>query len=127
MFKGFVKDDLKSMETLYTKSYITYKEAHDAAEELCKVTMGDRGSIDVLAIGFEPAGTWWNGNQEQIKKDGRVYALHGWSGESYADSWQVVDGTEAVGSYDIRPVYVPNTDPDDLNDFDILDYEIIER
>lgn len=46
-YRGIVKDDLGTMETKKTKWYSTYKEAHDAAENLCKKTMGDRGSIDV--------------------------------------------------------------------------------
>jgi hypothetical protein len=46
-YRGIVTDDLGTMETRKTKYYGTYKEAHDAAEKLCKRTMGDRGSIDV--------------------------------------------------------------------------------
>jgi len=44
---GIVRDALNSLETRKTKLYDTYKEAHDAAERLCKRTMGDRGTIDV--------------------------------------------------------------------------------
>ena len=46
-YRGIVKDDMGSMESKQTKWYDTYKEAHDAAEKLCKRTMGDRGSISV--------------------------------------------------------------------------------
>ena len=46
-YRGVVKDDLKTMETKYTKWYDTYKEAHEAAEKLCKRTYGNRGSLDV--------------------------------------------------------------------------------
>ena len=46
-YRGVVTDSLKSMDTRKTKTYDTYKEAHDAAEKLCKRTMGDRGSISV--------------------------------------------------------------------------------
>jgi hypothetical protein len=35
------------LNTRITKYYETYKEAHDAAEKLCKKTMGDRGEISV--------------------------------------------------------------------------------
>jgi hypothetical protein len=49
-YRGIVTDDLKSMDDRKTKKYDTYKEAHDAAEALCKRTMGDRGSIDVEQI-----------------------------------------------------------------------------
>lgn len=49
-FIGVVKDCLKTMEPRKTNSYDTYKEAHDAAERLCKRTMGDRGTIDVIIV-----------------------------------------------------------------------------
>jgi len=47
MFRGLVIDELKTLNTRKTKLYLTYKEAHNAAENLCKRTMGDRGRIDV--------------------------------------------------------------------------------
>jgi hypothetical protein len=46
-FIGIVRDQLHTMEDRKTKPYATYKEAHDAAEKLCKRTMGDRGTIEV--------------------------------------------------------------------------------
>lgn len=49
MYKGIVKDQLGTMER-ETKLYLTYKDAHDAAEKLCKRTMGDRGIIDVVQV-----------------------------------------------------------------------------
>jgi hypothetical protein len=70
---------------------------------------------------FAPAGKWWNGNQEQIKVNGKIYALHGWNGESYTDSWQVVNDFDAIGKYDIRPVYITLDEPE------LTDYQIIER
>lgn len=76
-----------------------------------------------LAPVFEPAGKWWNGGQEQIKKDGITYALYGWNGESYTDSWEVVDGTEPAGKYDIRPIYQQVGE----DEFEIIDYEIIRE
>jgi hypothetical protein len=50
MFIGIIKDELKSLPDRKTKPYDTYKEAHDAAEALCKRTYGDRGSIDVKEV-----------------------------------------------------------------------------
>jgi hypothetical protein len=47
-YQGAVIDGLKTMDTRYTRNYGSYKEAHDAAERLCKKTMGDRGHIDVI-------------------------------------------------------------------------------
>lgn len=45
-YVGIVKDQL-NQETRKTKGYDTYKEAHDAAERLCKRTIGSRGTISV--------------------------------------------------------------------------------
>jgi len=47
MYRGIVKDQMGTFDTKHTKYYETYQEAHDAAEKLCKRTMGDRGTIDV--------------------------------------------------------------------------------
>jgi len=49
-YKGFVIDKMKEFETRKTKYYKTYKEAHDAAEKLCKKTYGDRGTIEVKGV-----------------------------------------------------------------------------
>ena len=46
-YRGLVIDQLKTMTTRKTGVYDTYKEAHDAAEKLCKKTMGERGTIEV--------------------------------------------------------------------------------
>lgn len=46
-YKGIVTDKMGTMDTRKTKYYATYKDAHDAAEKLCKKTMGDRGEISV--------------------------------------------------------------------------------
>jgi len=49
-YQGIVRDQLKTMDDRRTRLYDTYKAAHDAAEKLCKRTMGDRGAIDVVTI-----------------------------------------------------------------------------
>ncbi len=46
-YKGLVKDRLQSLPDRTTKYYSTYKEAHDAAESLCKRTLGARGTVEV--------------------------------------------------------------------------------
>jgi len=104
MYRGIVKDQLKTLETRKTREYSTYKEAHDAAEKLCKRTYGDRGTIDVE----ETPGRWWNGDQELIEKNGEVYALNGWNGKSYTSSWKCLgedcmDASEET--YTITPIY----------------------
>lgn len=115
MYRGIVKDQLKTLETYKTGEYSTYKEAHDAAEALCKRTYGDRGTINVE----ETPGRWWNGDQELIEKNGEVYALNGWNGESYTDSWKCVGEHHMEASqesYTITPIY------DEIGD--AVDYEI---
>lgn len=47
VYRGVVVDSLKTLPPRWTKNYDTYKEAHDAAEKLCKRTYGDRGFIEV--------------------------------------------------------------------------------
>lgn len=70
---------------------------------------------------FKQAGKWWNSRDvDLIEKDGTIYALHGWNGESYTESWQVVGRTESVGKFDIRPVYEQVGD----DQFEIVDYEV---
>ena len=49
-YRGVVEDQMKTMDKRKTKHYNTYKDAHDAAERLCKKTIGDRGTIDVEII-----------------------------------------------------------------------------
>jgi len=49
-FRGLIIDELKTLETKKTKFYDSYQEAHQAAEKLCKKTMGDRGIINVEEI-----------------------------------------------------------------------------
>lgn len=68
---------------------------------------------------FKEAGKWWNGGQDQIEKDGKIYALYGWNGESYTDSWEVIDRTEAGERFDIKPIYEQVG-----AEFEIVDYEI---
>ena len=44
-YKGIVKDRMGSLDPKETRWHATYKDAHDAAERLCKVTIGERGTI----------------------------------------------------------------------------------
>lgn len=58
-----------------------------------------------LETKFQYSGKWWNGGQTLITKDGKTYALYGWNGVSYTDSWQVIDSSENAGKYDIQPAF----------------------
>lgn len=46
-YRGLVLDRMDTVETRKTKWYDTYKEAHEAAEKLCKKTIGERGKITI--------------------------------------------------------------------------------
>lgn len=91
-YQGIVKDQMGTMDTLKTRICDTYKGAHDAAETLCKKTMGDRGTIDINTItktsttrrfysvkyrnwGADSAGMAWFDNKEDADKfyDSRDY------------------------------------------------------
>lgn len=92
--RGLVIDECKVMDTRKTKWYDTYKEAHDAAEKLCKRTMGNRGRIDVETLisfkdltvgdayveggGFRTNAGDYNGNWYQANatdKDGNEFTI----------------------------------------------------
>jgi hypothetical protein len=47
-YRGLIIDTIHTLDDRKTKWYSTYKEAHDAAESLCKRTMGDRGTIEII-------------------------------------------------------------------------------
>ena len=50
-YMGVIKDRLGSLPTYGTKSYETYKEAHDAAEKLEKKHgVGERYNIKVIKV-----------------------------------------------------------------------------
>lgn len=57
-YRGLINDRLKTLETRETRLYDTYQEAHLAAENLCKHTMGDRGDVSVVEI-------MWEGGKEE--------------------------------------------------------------
>ena len=72
---------------------------------------------------FKEVGTWWNDSSiHLIEKDGNVYALAGWNGESYYNSWKVIeDGlTASEEEYIITPIYKQLGE----DDFEVIDYEI---
>jgi len=75
---------------------------------------------------FKEAGKWWNDNSiELIEKNDKIYALYGWNGEKYYNSWQVIeDGlTASKEEYTITPIY------EQVNEdwIEVIDYEIREN
>ena len=74
-------------------------------------------------MNFKEAGTWWNDSSiHLIEKEGNIYALSGWNGESYYNSWKVTeDGlTASEEEYIITPIYKQLSE----DDFEVIDYEI---
>jgi hypothetical protein len=72
---------------------------------------------------FLLAGYWKNHKYiPLIKKDGRAYALFGWDGEKYVDSWRYYGdhNIETNESFTITPIY---TQLDD-GSLEITDYDI---
>ena len=50
---------------------------------------------------------WNNGDIPMVEIDGKVYALHGWNGETWLRCWECLDKwTEASEKvFEIRPVH----------------------
>lgn len=74
-------------------------------------------------MNFNEVGTWWNDSSiHLIEKDGNIYALAGWNGESYCNSWKVIeDGlTASEEDYIITPIYKQLGE----DDFEVIDYMI---
>ena len=81
-----------------------------------------------MSKNFKEVGRWWNDSSiELIEKDGAIYALYGWNGESYIESWKCVGdhNMDAEGKYKITPWYIQKGDNED--EFEIYNYVIIER
>jgi len=77
---------------------------------------------------YEEAGRWWRDEKiKLIKKGGSTFALHGWTGQEYAECWKCGGdlATESIGSYTITPVY-QNIEADDA-EAEIIDYHVVEN
>lgn len=75
---------------------------------------------------FVNVGRWWNDRDiELVEIEGEVYALHGWNGESYMDSWKCIGEDERQASeeqYHITPIYKETGD----DEFDVVSYKVIQ-
>lgn len=64
--------------------------------------------LNVIYINFKHVGTWWNSQDIElvdIHNEG-IFALSGWNGESYTESWKVDNNDMTValdGAYDVMP------------------------
>lgn len=75
---------------------------------------------------FEYVGKWWNDkNIELVKINEKIYALHGWNGESYFNCWEVaenlIDVIDEKKEYIIKPVYKEIGE----DEFELIEYEIV--
>lgn len=73
---------------------------------------------------FKNVGRWWNDKEiELVEIDGKVYALNGWNGEKYLDSWEVAknDYTDIINDgFTIKPEYKEVED----GEFEIVGYTV---
>ena len=82
-------------------------------------------------VSFTLEGSWWSDKDIQLVRlpSGRLFALSGWNGESYADSWECVDRYTALDDqkYSIRPIKQgvgePNFD-DEYGQYKTVGYEV---
>lgn len=51
-WRGVVTDRLDSLKTRYSLYYTSVREAHYAAEQICKRTMKERGTISIESKDF---------------------------------------------------------------------------
>lgn len=76
---------------------------------------------------FESIGTWWNDDSiELIKIDGEIYALDGWNGETYTESWKCVDEYTTVDedvTYSITEVSIA----DDNGEFKTVGFNVCKN
>lgn len=72
---------------------------------------------------FREVGKWWNDKSiNLVEKDGSVYALNGWNGESYTDSWKCSgkhNMDASTETYNVKPIYKQVGE-----EFELVDYEI---
>ena len=73
---------------------------------------------------FKTVGTWWNDKEiELVEIDGKVYALSGWNGEKFLDSWEVDkdDNTEIVTE---GLAITPQYEEIEEDEFEIVGYTV---
>lgn len=73
---------------------------------------------------MQKIGTWWNDPTiDMFEIGGTVYALHGWNGESWTESW-ICSGERfmdaSTEAYDVWPVYKQIAD----DQFENVGYEV---
>lgn len=77
-------------------------------------------------MNFKNVGTWWNDREiELVEIDGEVFALNGWNGETYLNSWKCLgeDHMEASKEeYQITPIYEDEANEHDI--YEIVGYEV---
>ena len=66
----------------------------------------------MVTASYKHIGYWWNNKDiELIEIDDKVYALNGWNGESFLDSWKCTGDYDMDASderYVIKPISKEN-------------------
>lgn len=102
---------------------------NDAA---CYDTLNNEVKLYEYKKDYKSIGRWWNdSNIELVEIENEVYALAGWNGESYNNSWKCSGAcyTEASKEkYNITPVYkLVYKDLDGEGEYIIIDYYVDEK
>lgn len=88
------------------------------AEILNEYYLKNKGGMTVFNVG-----TWWNDSMiDLVEIDEEVYALNGWNGESFVDSWKC-EGEENMDASEEVYVITPVTKEAD-GEFETVGYEL---
>lgn len=91
---------------------------------------GNGNTVNMYGWGSEErnffyVGTWWNDkNTEMYEIEDDVYALYGWNGETFTESWRCTGELNMDASeerYSITPQY---DDGDEYGNYNIIRYEV---
>lgn len=77
---------------------------------------------------FTVVGRWWNDNSIElieINSEG-VFALHGWNGERYTDSWKV-DSSDMTMASEKEYTVIPEYEEVAQGEFEIVRYFVEEN
>ena len=84
----------------------------------------NKNKEELKMTNFKNVGTWWNDKEiELVEIDGKVYALNGWNGEKFLDSWEVAknDYTDIINDgIAIKPEYKEIEE----DEFEIVGYTV---
>lgn len=82
------------------------------------------GGIKMKKQNFKNLGTWWNSDDIQmVEIEGAAYALYGWNGEQYLDSWKC-EGIDRMDASEERYIITPIQTEVNEDEFEIIGYQV---